>query len=310
MRINRYEFMLDSISKFHKSLFLHGWFDGGGDPLEEIAVVDPDVVCDSFVSGLPHRGVESRGPSLGYTYQSLRSTDRINLADVFVVFRTRSGREIPVSLETLSADRRARDASSELAKRFRDLVASRGVRSMLDVGGRDRSKVDRSREFPNLRSTVLDILPGDNVDVVGDAHEMSRLFAPQSFDAVFSVSVFEHLAMPWKVAVEMNAVMKNGGIGYVHTHQTIGMHDLPWDFLRFSDSSWDGIFNAATGFRILGRAMGSEQYIIPFVLHAGKYDAEDSAGFESSSVMFEKISEPTARWDVKLSDILTSSYPA
>lgn len=310
MKINGYEFMVDSVSKFHKSLFLSGWFDGQGDPLQHVSIVDPAQVSNSFEVEIPHGGVARRGPNLGFTYQSLRSTDRIELERTLAVLRTRSGREFRVSLEALSADRRARYATGILAQQFREMVATRRVRSMLDIGGRDRSNVDRSREFPNLKSTVVDILPGTNVDVVGDAHEISRLFAPQSFDAVYSVSVFEHLAMPWKAAVEMNKVMKKGAIGYVHTHQTIGMHDLPWDFLRFSDSSWDGIFNVATGFRILDRAMDSEQYIIPFVLHAGKYDAERSAGFESSSVLFEKIAEPTVDWNVRLRDILASSYPA
>ena len=42
----------------------------------------------------------------------------------------------------------------------------------------------------------FDIARGPNVDVVGDAHELSRHFPADHFDAVFALSVFEHLAMP------------------------------------------------------------------------------------------------------------------
>ena len=58
---------------------------------------------------------------------------------------------------------------------------------------------------------VLDVLPGENVDVVCDAHELSTVFAPESFDYVVSHSAFEYLLMPWKVAIDMNHALKCGG---------------------------------------------------------------------------------------------------
>lgn len=64
--------------------------------------------------------------------------------------------------------------SNQSANIFRDLV-KRG--KLLDIGGRNRSKIDRSKEFPSFDVTVLDILDGDNVDVVADAHgKIYRLY--------------------------------------------------------------------------------------------------------------------------------------
>jgi len=97
----------------------------------------------------------------------------------------------------------------------------------------------------------LDVVQGPNVDVVGDAHALSAHFEPESFDAMYSVSTFEHLAMPWKVALEAHKVLRPGGLAYFVTHQSLGMHELPWDFWRYSDTSWNSLFNSYTGFRVL-----------------------------------------------------------
>jgi hypothetical protein len=157
--------------------------------------------------------------------------------------------------------------------------------------------------------TVFDILDGENVDVVGDAHNLSDFFEAAAFDYIVSTSVFEHLSMPWKVAIEMNRVLKIGGQAMIQTHQSIGMHDLPWDFFRFSDSAWDGIFNAKTGFKIVQKIVDHENYILPFIIRPDQIDAEKSAGFEVSLVIVEKISNSNLDWDVNQSEILTSFYP-
>ena len=112
--------------------------------------------------------------------------------------------------------------SEKLKQRFNDLLNERSITTMLDLGGRDRSGLDRRQQYPNQNVTVIDIHPGDNVDIVGDAHELTDLLQPQSFGAVISVAVFEHLAMPWKVVLGMNHCLQNNGLGFIVTHQTIG----------------------------------------------------------------------------------------
>ena len=72
------------------------------------------------------------------------------------------------------------------------------------------------------------------MDVMGDAHKLSDYFDKDSFDVIFSMSVFEHLAMPWKVALELNKVLKPGGMMLHTTHQTWPLHEEPWDYWRYS----------------------------------------------------------------------------
>jgi len=59
----------------------------------------------------------------------------------------------------------------------------------------------------------FDCLPGETVDVVGDIHELSKYFH-EKFDAIYSDSVLEHLAIPWKAVIEINKVLKKDGYIY------------------------------------------------------------------------------------------------
>jgi 2-polyprenyl-3-methyl-5-hydroxy-6-metoxy-1,4-benzoquinol methylase len=85
----------------------------------------------------------------------------------------------------------------------------------------------------------------ENVDVVGDAHTMSKQLPNGHFNVTMSFSVFEHLAMPWKVVLEMNEVMAPNGVA------SFGHTKAGW---RFSLSAWAALFNPATGFRIIDAA--------------------------------------------------------
>ena len=155
----------------------------------------------------------------------------------------------------------------------------------------------------------FDILQGENVDVVGDAHTMSRQLTNGHFNATMSLSVFEHLAMPWKVVLEMNKVMALNGVAYIQTHQSWPLHDTPWDFWRFSDTSWDALFNAHTGFEIVERAMDREHFIVPFIWRPDKADAEQAAGFEGSAVLVRKTGPCRLSWPMTPGDVTTTMYP-
>jgi len=183
--------------------------------------------------------------------------------------------------------------------------------AVLEIGSRARSAVTRKHRIPSrLEYVGLDILQGANVDVVGDAHELSAIFPEQKFVAAFSTSVFEHLIMPWKVALELNHVLLPGGLLYTSTHQTWPMHEEPWDFWRFSKHSWRGIFNATTGFEVVEAVMGE-----PARIHACRTSEvtkamPDSPAFLGSACLARKISGTKAQWPVPKSDGLADMYPA
>ncbi|MGX2040493.1 class I SAM-dependent methyltransferase [Methylocaldum sp. MU1018] len=301
--------MTDSITKFHNTIYIFGWFYHHTDSLKEVRIVDRFVRDYVSEIGVSHGGVESSlGPNKGFRLQALRNTENFD-EDIKLEFVTQNGWCQRVSLLDLASDRIQRYRSSQLAREFVDTIISLPRARVLDIGGRARSGLDRQLDFPGVDYTVLDILPGANVDVVGDAHELSKYFQQEQFDAVYSVSVFEHLLMPWKVAIEINKVLKIGGIGLIHSHQTLGVHDMPWDFWRFSDTAWSAIFNEKTGFEIIESTMDYEAFILPFIYRSNARDAERSAVCQCSAVKIRKVGPAQVAWDISLSEVVSSAYP-
>jgi hypothetical protein len=311
MQVNGHDLVIDRATKFENFLLIVGFIKPARTKLREISLPMIDgIIAQKTSVGLENEGVlASLGSGVGFELQ-LFLKEPFNFESEFpIMFEFLDGETFQVNLSTLIEDRLARYPSYAISKEFNDTIRSHEGAKVLDLGGRDRSKVDRSQFFPDVDYTVLDIIPGENVDVVGDAHNLSRYFGENSFDYIVSISVFEHLSMPWKVALEMNKVLKIGGKAMILTHQSIGLHDFPWDFFRFSDSAWDGIFNSKTGFKILHRILDHENFILPFLIRPIMLDAEKSAGFEVSLVIVEKVSECSLEWGVEQAEILATSYP-
>jgi len=204
----------------------------------------------------------------------------------------------------------ANDPVTRLHARFSSMLKDLPPGDFLEVGSRARSGIVRRHLVPEPWAyTGLDVIAGENVDVVGDAHKLSRLFAPHRFGAVAAFSVVEHLLMPWKFAVELNKVLQVGAIGFLSTHQTWPMHDVPWDFWRFSDTAWMALFNRATGFEIVEAALGEPAIVIAAHCHAATNFGPPSASFLASSVIFRKIAETSLDWPVEIEDVTSTRYP-
>ena len=73
----------------------------------------------------------------------------------------------------------------------------------------------------------------------------------ESFDLILSFAVFEHLAMPWIVAEEIQKVLKVGGIVVIETHFSFSEHELPWHFFQFNANALEVLFSKELGFQIL-----------------------------------------------------------
>lgn len=100
---------------------------------------------------------------------------------------------------------------------------------ILEVGSRRVTGAQLEKFFSKAHYTGFDIHPGENVDVVGDAHKLSTYFDKQ-FDLIFSSAVFEHLAMPWIVSREIIKLLKLSGSVFVETHYSFSSHERPWHF--------------------------------------------------------------------------------
>ncbi len=180
---------------------------------------------------------------------------------------------------------------------------------MLDIGGRARSGRQRSDDYPGCDVSVMDIRADPGVDIVGDIHELSRLAPSNTFDFALCVAVFEHLLMPWKAALEINHVLRPGALMLVFTHQTIGMHDRPWDFWRYSDDAWPALFNEATGYKVEQTLLADFMHIVPANHYASHPFAERAGGFQGSSVLVRKTGVPRVAWPVSAGPLMKDAYP-
>ena len=78
----------------------------------------------------------------------------------------------------------------------------------------------------------FDILPGEGVDVVGDAHELP--FPNETFEQILCTEVLEHLHTPHLALSEMHRVLKPGGKLILTTRFLFPIHDAPGDYFRFT----------------------------------------------------------------------------
>lgn len=206
----------------------------------------------------------------------------------------------------------ANDAFLNSEAGYWDHVRAHPAGNVLEIGSRARSGINRRGLFPSTCNyTGFDIVAGENVNFVGDAHALSRILPSNHFDTVFSVSVWEHLCMPWVVSLELNKVMKVGGLAMINTHQSWPSHEEPWDYFRFSNFSWDALFNADTGFEIVARGTG-----IPCVMGASQFHPSIHAsridwhyGYFATRCVAKKIGETNLSWPVDPHTILKGNYP-
>lgn len=130
-----------------------------------------------------------------------------------------------------------------LAKTFN----RKGVR-ILEIGSRAVTGEPMARRaFSEADYVGLDYYAGQNVDVVGDAHQLAKL-VDGKFDLIYSTAVFEHLAMPWVVTPQIASLLKIGGMVFVESHFTFSAHERPWHFFQFSDMAMRVLFPPALGF--------------------------------------------------------------
>ena len=129
---------------------------------------------------------------------------------------------------------------------------------ILELGSRNVTGTNLRGCFSNADYVGFDFYAGENVDVVGDAHKLSTYFDGQEkFDLIFSSSVFEHLHMPWVVALEIQKLLKIGGCVFVETHFSFSSHERPWHFFQFSDMGLRALFNDSLGFDLIESGMSN-----------------------------------------------------
>ena len=106
--------------------------------------------------------------------------------------------------------------------------------SILEIGSREVTGPSQARkEFSQSEYIGFDYYPGDNFDIVGDAHNLSSYFCEgKRFDIIYSRACFEHFAMPWIVAVEISKLLKVGGL-------VLSKHISPGHLMRDRGTSFN-----------------------------------------------------------------------
>lgn len=203
---------------------------------------------------------------------------------------------------------------SALFQRFRSIVNNERL-SVLEIGSRVvvRNSESKRALFAGAESyTGFDLYPDGNTDVVGDAHKLSSYF-DKRFDAVFSLAVLEHLAMPWLAAMEINKVLRPGGHTFHQTHFAFPLHEQPADYWRFTDQGLRSLFSPAVGF-----GSAECEFSDPVSLHPEHRTAEvihlpNQPAYIQVAVLARKtaeLGEAETRWTGEGAAASHAPYPA
>lgn len=95
---------------------------------------------------------------------------------------------------------------------------------------------------------TLNIGPFPNVDLIADGQRIP--VADDTFDAVFSLAVLEHVPDAPRVVAEMLRVLKPGGYLYSEVPFIFFFHGYPSDFQRYTREGMKRLFGELEGVRV------------------------------------------------------------
>lgn len=184
---------------------------------------------------------------------------------------------------------------------------------ILEVGSRVVTGANWRNLFEYANYTGFDYYAGENVDVVGDAHKLSQYF-DKKFDLIFSSAVFEHLAMPWKVSLEIIKLLKLGGCVFVETHYSYSSHERPWHFFQYSENALNVLFPEAFGMKCVKKGCSNLIVNAEFADNASEYLRGKAIGglYAHSEFLAKKMREEVdLDWNkVELEEVVGSTkYP-
>jgi len=298
------------------SVGLVGWIIGKQHPIDEVEV---------FI-GESRTAITSwhRRPDLAKIYPNYRVTERCGFvvhlphrAEHRVKFSVRSaGGPYNKTVDFIGyKPPKPKDFPSDGGfSEFINLVNNNHLK-VLEIGSRVVGNASRRSLFPGASYYAgFDYYPDSNTDVVGDAHKLSSYFGDERFDAIFSDSVLEHLAMPWLVVIEINKLLKLGGVTFHSTPCCWPVHERPWDFWRISDFGLKILFSRALGFEVVKVGLTAPLYMYSDELVAGWEELPFAISFANAAILARKIGEidsAKVAWNIRLEDVLEphSFYP-
>lgn len=111
--------------------------------------------------------------------------------------------------------------------------------TVVDVGAYDVNGNLRSLFGPSY--VGFDVAEGPNVDLI--EKEPGKIpLEDASVDVVVSANSLEHVSMPWKLVLEMDRILRPGGLICISAAWSWGYHAYPVDCWRFSNDGYSVLF--------------------------------------------------------------------
>jgi hypothetical protein len=298
-------YYIDEIEFFKGGLSIVGWAENhtayqapiliyNGNSVKTICdVVDrPDLIAQ--------QGSVARG--WGFRLAALTGEGSPSLDNVCLAI---SNEIIQLSSVTDAED----DNNTKMMNMYLEKLKENSTGVLLEIGSRARSGNTYRHLFPKaIKYIGLDVTAGPNVDIVGDAHHITR-YIQSKVDFIFSISTFEHLLMPWKAVIEINKVMSPGGLIFTQSHQTWPIHETPWDYWRFSRDGWHALFNRHTGFEVVQTSYTQRAHISQASgVNPATAPLLWQPAYLVTACVARKIGEPTVSWDGEVGEIADLAY--
>ena len=125
---------------------------------------------------------------------------------------------------------------------IKNVLAAAGVVNghILEIGGRKNPHNDHLSAYS---FTNLDLSGAGEGVRIGDITHCPEIDS-ESYDAVISVDVLEHVNRPWLAANEIARILKKGGVTYHSTLFSWRYHPCPIDYWRFTPACLEFLFDS------------------------------------------------------------------
>ena len=125
-------------------------------------------------------------------------------------------------------------------KAKKDFIKSPGM--VLDVGSLDINGSVREFFLDAKEYVGIDMMAGNGVDKVMEAHDILQVWKKETFDTVLCLEMLEHDSEFWITVDNIRNVVKKGGL-LVVTTPTFGfpLHRYPKDYFRFGEDAYKEI---------------------------------------------------------------------
>ena len=120
---------------------------------------------------------------------------------------------------------------------------------ILEVGSKNINGTVR-QYFKGSDYIGIDMEPGENVDIVMNAHDLYDIYDAETFDVIICLEVLEHDIDFLLTCANMRRIVKTGGYLLIST-PTFGfpLHRYPFDYWRFGEDAYRQVL--FEGFEIL-----------------------------------------------------------